>query len=91
MQILTRSTGVAELQRPKESSEEANAIAKEVKGKKEDIYLREQATEENVHKAKLNSFRYLLFSTHGFLGGDFSGVGVAEPEIQWNYNAKKKR
>ncbi|OGW29876.1 MAG: hypothetical protein A2X56_05505 [Nitrospirae bacterium GWC2_57_13] len=79
LQILTRSTGGAELARLKESSEEAKAIAKEVKGRKEDIYMREKATEENVGKTKLTASRYLLFSTHGLLGGDFSGV--AEPAL----------
>jgi CHAT domain-containing protein len=79
MQILTRSTGGAELKRLKESAEEANAIATEVKGKKEDIYMREKAKEENVYKANLKDARYILFSTHGLLGGDFSGV--AEPSL----------
>ena len=79
MQILTRSTGGAELSRLKESAEEAKAISKEVKGKKEDVYLRNNATEKNVEAGKLNATRYLLFSTHGLLGGDFSGV--AEPAL----------
>ncbi|MBW1693616.1 MAG: CHAT domain-containing protein [Deltaproteobacteria bacterium] len=55
------------------------AIAKAVKGKKKDIYLREKATEENIFSADLKRARYLLFSTHGLLGGDFSGV--AEPSL----------
>jgi CHAT domain-containing protein/Tfp pilus assembly protein PilF len=79
LQILTRSTGGQKLQRLKESSQEAEAISKEVKGKKEDIYLRERATEENVYKTSLKDSRYILFSTHGLLGGDFSGV--AEPAL----------
>jgi tetratricopeptide (TPR) repeat protein len=78
-QILTRSTGAGELERLKESAEEAMAIGKEVKGKEEDIYLREKASEANVYKAKLKDFRYILFSTHGLLGGDFTGV--AEPAL----------
>jgi CHAT domain-containing protein len=81
LQILTRSTGGDEktLPRLKESAEEAAAIGKEVKGKPEDMYLREKATEENVYKTKLKEARYLLFSTHGLLGGDFTGV--AEPAL----------
>jgi CHAT domain-containing protein len=79
MQILTPSTGGDKLKRLKESSEEAKAIAGEVKGREEDIYLRDKATEENVKKIKLNNTRYILFSTHGLLGGDFSGV--AEPAL----------
>jgi CHAT domain-containing protein len=79
MQILTRSTGGAELQRLKESADEAKAIAQAVKGKREDIFIREKATEDNVYKANLKDARYILFSTHGLSGGDFSGV--AEPSL----------
>jgi tetratricopeptide (TPR) repeat protein len=78
-QILTRSTGSKGLDRLKESAQEAEVISKELKGKKEDIYLREKATEENIYKTNLKDSRYLLFSTHGLLGGDFSGV--AEPAL----------
>ena len=78
-QILIRSTGSGKLERLKESAQEAEAISKELKGRKEDIYLREKATEENIYKTSLRDSRYLLFSTHGLLGGDFSGV--AEPAL----------
>jgi len=79
VQILTRSTGSEKLERLKESAQEAEAISKELKGKKEDIYLREKASEENIYKTNLKDSRYILFSTHGLLGGDFSGV--AEPAL----------
>jgi CHAT domain-containing protein/tetratricopeptide (TPR) repeat protein len=79
VQLLTRSTGNEKLERLKESAQEAEAISKELKGRKEDIYLRGKATEENVYKAELKESRYILFSTHGLLGGDFSGV--AEPAL----------
>ena len=78
-QVFTRSTGSGKLERLKESAQEAEAIAKELKGKREDIYLREKATEEKVYQTKLREARYILFSTHGLLGGDFSGV--AEPAL----------
>jgi CHAT domain-containing protein/Tfp pilus assembly protein PilF len=67
------------LRRLEGSSEEAMAIANEVKGKKEDIYTREKATEERVFNLDLMASRYILFSTHGLLGGQFSGV--AEPAL----------
>jgi CHAT domain-containing protein len=76
--IFNHHTGEV-LLRLKESSEEANAVASEVKGKKEDIYMREKATEDNVYKANLKDARYILFSTHCLLGGDFPGVG--EPAL----------
>jgi len=79
LQILRRSTGSEKLERLKESAQEAEAISKELKSKKKDIYLRERATEENIYKTNLKESRYILFSTHGLLGGDFSGV--AEPAL----------
>jgi len=79
VELMTRSTGTEGLSRLAESSEEAKIIAQEVQGRDEDMYLREKATEENVYKIKLKEARYLLFSTHGLLGEDFSGV--AEPAL----------
>jgi CHAT domain-containing protein len=79
VQVITRSTGGKGWGRLKESAREADAIGKEVKGKKEDMYLRDKATEENVYQSRLKDARYLLFSTHGELGGDFTGV--AEPAL----------
>jgi tetratricopeptide (TPR) repeat protein/CHAT domain-containing protein len=77
--ILTRATGAGGLARLEESADEAKAIAEEVDGKAADIHLRREATEENVHRSDLKASRYVLFSTHGLLGGDFSGV--AEPAL----------
>jgi CHAT domain-containing protein len=78
-EILQRSTGGGALARLPESAEEARAVRKVLGGRAEDLYLRARATEENVYAAPLGSARYLLFSTHGLLGGDFSGV--AEPSL----------
>ena len=71
--LLTRSAG-GQLVRLEESAEEAEAIRREVQGQPLDVYKREAASEENVYQAELKAARYLLFSTHGLLGGDFSGV-----------------
>jgi len=79
MEVLKRSTGGMELARLPESAEEAASIAAKVGGKAENIYLRGRASEDNVFRANLNEAKYLLFSTHGLLGGDFSGV--AEPSL----------
>ncbi len=79
LSILTRSTGTKGLKRLPDSTQEAKAVSAAVGGKGEDIYLREKATEDNVHEADLSSSRYLLFATHGLLGGDFTGV--AEPSL----------
>lgn len=78
-QVLTRATGAGGLARLEESADEAKAIAEGVDGKAADIHLRHEATEENVYRSDLKASRYVLFSTHGLLGGDFSGV--AEPAL----------
>jgi CHAT domain-containing protein len=79
-EIVLRSTGGGGgLARLTDGADEARIIAREVRGKEKDIYLREKATEENVRAADLRKARYVLFSTHGLLGGDFSGV--AEPAL----------
>jgi len=79
MEILGRSTGGVKLGRLVETAQEVKAIFAEVGGKGEDIYLRKRASEENIYNISLKDARYLLFSTHGLLGGDFSGV--AEPAL----------
>lgn len=78
--ILTCSAGTdTSLKRLEASADEAKTIAEEVNGKVKDIYLRERATEDNVYSVDLKAAQYLLFATHGLLGGDFSGV--AEPAL----------
>ena len=80
LEILTRSTGgEGSLRRLVDSGEEASTIAKAVGGKAEDLYLRENATEANAFLPKLKGSRYVLFSTHGLLGGQFKGV--SEPSL----------
>lgn len=81
-QLLTRSTGAEELGRLKESAEEAGAIAKELKGNNEDMYLRDKATEENVYKSRLKvlgldlNAELVIFSACNTSGkGDKAGAG----------------
>ncbi len=78
-EILATSTGGFTLARLEDTADEARAIVGEVSGRLQDIYMREQATEANVFKADLKDARYILFSTHGLLGGEFNGV--AEPAL----------
>jgi len=78
--VLKSATGSGEFSRLEQSAEEAKAIAGAVGGKEPDIYLRERATEANAESLPLKEARYLLFSTHGVLGGAFEG-GVAEPSL----------
>lgn len=51
----------------------------EVLGADSKIYLRADATEANLYRADLGSYRILAFATHGLMAGDFSGL--AEPAL----------
>jgi tetratricopeptide (TPR) repeat protein len=76
---LLRASGKQRLVRLADSGREAKAASAAVGGAPEDLYLRGRATEMNVRSAPLAEARYLLFATHGFLGGDFTGV--TEPSL----------
>lgn len=76
--LLSRATGVTGLPRLKETADEAAAVAGMLGGEPR-VFLRRDASERRVQELDLQGTRYLMFSTHGLLGGDFSGV--AEPAL----------
>ncbi len=76
--LVSRATGVTSLARLPETADEARAIARSVGGRSQ-ILLRREASEARLRTTDLKSARYLVFSTHGLLGGDFTGL--AEPAI----------
>lgn len=61
------------------TAQEAHAVAKLLQAPPQDVYTRERATKANVHAARLDEARYVLFATHGFAGADFAGG--AEPAL----------
>lgn len=76
--VLSRATGSAGLARLPETADEARAVAKTLGGSTQ-VLLRGDASEARLYGMDLEGTRYLLFSTHGLLGGDFSGL--AEPAL----------
>jgi CHAT domain-containing protein len=72
--LLLRCTGATGIPRLPQSGREAESVRKVVGGNAGDLYLRSRATEQNVFESGLAKARYVLFSTHGLLGGDFEGV-----------------
>ncbi len=74
-----QSSGRMQLKRLRQTASEAIAISDILDSSKDDIYLRGDASEENVHNARLGRARYILFATHGFLGGEFNGM--TEPTL----------
>lgn len=65
-----RSGAGMEIARLKETADEAREIAS-ILGGTNRVFLREEAQEKAAKSAILKNTRYILFATHGFLGGDF--------------------
>ncbi len=76
--MLARATGRHGLSRLPETADEARAVGRALGGAAE-ILLRADASEGRLYRENLESTRYVMFSTHGLLGGDFSAV--AEPAL----------
>jgi tetratricopeptide (TPR) repeat protein len=70
LDLLARSGAGPVLRRLPESAEEARAIAQIVGGKMQ-LYLRAKAQEHTAKTVSMRGLHYLLFSTHGLLGGEF--------------------
>ncbi|MBI4292201.1 MAG: CHAT domain-containing protein [Betaproteobacteria bacterium] len=74
-----RHDGSPEIPRLRETAEEAKEIAGLLAGKSE-LYLGEQAQEWRAKKGDLKKARFVLFATHGFLGGEFVPAGASDAE-----------
>ena len=68
-----------ELNRLEKSRDEAMAIANLVGADKKDIYLGKDASEENLYQAGLENAKYILLSTHGFIGHEYKSL--TEPTL----------
>ncbi len=64
--------------RLRETADEAREIA-QVLGGKSELYIGADAQERTAKLASLKSARFVLFATHGFLGGEFLASG---PEVE---------
>jgi CHAT domain-containing protein len=54
-----------------DTAEEARRAAQALGGRPEDVYLQERATEGNLKRLPLASYRHILFATHGLMAGEF--------------------
>jgi ankyrin repeat protein/CHAT domain-containing protein len=82
---LATATGGQTLERLRDTNDEVQMVAKKTGATAADLFLRDRASKANLYSADLRGTRYLLFATHGFLGGDFSGV--AEPALALSQTA----
>jgi len=67
-----RAAGGPVIPRLAETAEEANEIAR-VLGGKSLLYIGDAAQEKVAKSADLRTARFVLFATHGFLGGEYLG------------------
>jgi CHAT domain-containing protein/tetratricopeptide (TPR) repeat protein len=70
--------GSPDLPRLRETADEAKEIAR-ILGGKSSLYIGDDAQEQHAKQADLKSARFVLFATHGFLGGEFLSSGE-QPE-----------
>ncbi len=77
--------GLPDIPRLKETADEARSIAR-ILGGSSRLFIGDEAQERMTKAGELKNSRYVLFATHGFLGGEFlpgaepaaeSGVGAA--------------
>ena len=65
---------ISELPELPETSNELKIIAQYLQANKENIYLRERATETVLKNINLSNTRVVAFATHGLLGGEIDGL-----------------
>lgn len=68
--------GTPDIPRLKETADEAREIAGIIGGANA-LFIGDQAQEKRAKAGELKDARYVLFATHGFLGGDYLGAGEA--------------
>ncbi len=66
----TGADGLPQIPRLEETAEEARNIAR-VLGGSHRLFVRNEAQEKTAKSGELRNSRYVLFATHGFLGGEF--------------------
>lgn len=73
LQLLRRggAFSAGKLTRLPETAEEARRALQALGGREEDLYLQQRATEHNLKRLPLSSYRVLLFATHGLMAGEF--------------------
>jgi CHAT domain-containing protein len=71
--------GVPNIPRLAETAEEANEIAR-VLGGRTQLYVGDAAQEKAAKSGDLRGARFVLFATHGFLGGEYLGSDLATEE-----------
>jgi CHAT domain-containing protein len=79
----TATGGMPAIPRLSETADEAKEIAR-VLGGKSQLYVGDQAQERTAKAGSLRTARFVLFATHGFLGGEYiaSDLPVEEGDVR---------
>ncbi len=78
--------GTPAIPRLRETADEAREIAKLLGGASE-LYIGSNAQEKTAKLGELKTARFVLFATHGFLGGEYLPAGLALTEAGGNVPA----
>ena len=83
------ASGAQAIPRLAETAEEAREIAR-VLGGASRLYIGDQAQERTAKAGDLRTARFVLFATHGFLGGEYIASDLpanirANPEVRVAY------
>jgi CHAT domain-containing protein len=81
--------GIPDIPRLRETADEAKSIAK-ILGGSNRMFIGDQAQEKMAKSGELKNSRYVLFATHGFLGGEFL-PGVADPNAEHATSAPRAK
>ena len=65
---------VASMEELPDTANELKTIGDLLKAKNNDIYLRQEATQEKIETLKLDQYKVIQFATHGLMAGDFQGL-----------------
>jgi len=65
---------VASMEELPDTANELKTIGSLLKANNNDIYLRQEATQEKIETLKLDQYKVVQFATHGLMAGDFQGL-----------------
>ena len=72
-----------------DSADELRNISQLLKGSKQDIYLRNKATQSIITDLEMSKFKVVQFATHGLMAGEFQGLFepalVLTPAVENNF------
>jgi CHAT domain-containing protein len=72
---IANADAIRDIARLPETAEELRTMARVLKADPKSIWLQGAATETNVKRLNLSSYRTIAFATHGVMAGELDGIG----------------